>query len=469
MRIRDIILLLKDYILLGIILLILISIIFLIGYKLVYQKIMKGKKKISLRNISKKKILLYAISICYFVVVFGAVFLNRGAVYKEINLHLLSSYLEAYHNMSPSLIRNIILNILMFVPLGVFLPLYTSKLDKIYKVISIGFLITLIIEIMQYATGFGIFEIADLLNNTIGVLIGYGLYKAYFNIRNKEKKIYLLGYLSPIYVLLILFLTIGIIYQTQEFGNLPFEYNYKLDMTNANIINNIELDDSKETKPIYYLKTLKESETRKQANDFYRNLGTSVREEDIEMYIYEDTAIYNSKDGNYSMWINYADGSYKFTDYSNFDKNIETKAGAPKEEIITALNKIGIELPEESNFEETNDSYTFKVNIKSEKNVIEGTLNCSYYNDNTVKRVENNIVKYEKVKEKEIISEKDAYNEIINGRFQYGRYLGNIDEVIIENIEFKYYLDTKGYYVPIYAFTTKINNNPYEILIKGVK
>ena len=108
MRVRDIILFLKDYIVLGIVLLIFIGIFFYIGYKIIYQKLMKGKKRIS-----KKKILLYGISICYFAVVFGAVFLNRVAVYKEINLHLLSSYLEAYHNMSPSLIRNIILNIII--------------------------------------------------------------------------------------------------------------------------------------------------------------------------------------------------------------------------------------------------------------------------------------------------------------------------------------------------------------------
>ena len=464
MRIRDIILFLKDYIILGIVLLIFIGILFYIGYKIIYQKLIKGKKKIS-----KKKILLYGISICYFAVVFGAVFLNRVAVYKEINLHLLSSYLEAYHNMSPSLIRNIILNILLFVPLGVFLPLYTNKLDKIYKVVPIGFIITLIIEIMQYTTGFGIFEIADLLNNTIGVLIGYGLYKSYINIKNKEKKIYLIGYLSPIYILVIIILTIGIIYQNQELGNLPFEYNYKLDMTKTNIINNVELKDIKEIKPIYYLKTLKESDTRKQANEFYKNLGTSVREEDIEMYIYENTAIYNSKDGNYSMWINYADGSYTFNDFSNFDKNVESKSGASKEEIINALNKIGIKIPEESSFEELDSNYIIKVNIKNEEHVIEGTLTCSYYNDNTIKRVENNIVKYKKVKDKEIISEKDAYKEILNGKFQYGRFLDNIDELIIEKIELKYYLDTKGYYVPIYAFTAKINNNPYEILIKTLK
>ena len=456
MRIRDIILLLKDYIFLGIVLLIVLGILFIIGYKVIYQKLMNGKKKIQ-----KKKLLLYSISVCYFVVVFGAVFLSRENVYKEINLHLFSSYLEAYHNMSPSLIRNIILNILLFVPLGIFLPLYTKKTEKIYIVAPIGFAITLLIEFIQYSTGYGIFELADLLNNTIGVVIGYGLYKAYYNIINKENKIHLIGYFSPIFVIITIFIIISIIYQNKEFGNLPFEYNYKLDLSKTNIVNNIKLSDEKETKPIYYLKTLKESETRKLANDFYQKLGTSVREKDIEMYIYEDTAIYGSIDGNYSMWINYADGSYTFNDFSNFDKNIEVQTCATKEMIVSALNKIGIEIPDESVFEELDGNYIFKVNIKNEENVIEGKLTCSYYNDDTVKRVENNIIKYSKVKEKEIISEKD----------QYGRYYGNIKELIIENIELKYYLDTKGYYVPIYAFTTKINNNsyPYQILIKAVK
>lgn len=95
MRIRDIILLLKNYIFLGIVLLIILGILFLIGYKVIYQKLMNGNKKIQ-----KKKLLLYSISVCYFAVVFGAVFLSRGNVYKEVNLHLFSSYLEAYHNMS---------------------------------------------------------------------------------------------------------------------------------------------------------------------------------------------------------------------------------------------------------------------------------------------------------------------------------------------------------------------------------
>lgn len=101
-----------------------------------------------LGTLSKKKV-LYAVSICYATIVLGAVFLNRNGLYGVSNLHLFSSYKEAYHKMEISLFRNIILNILLFVPLGFLLPMYSDKLKKIYKAVSIGFAITLAIEIIQ--------------------------------------------------------------------------------------------------------------------------------------------------------------------------------------------------------------------------------------------------------------------------------------------------------------------------------
>ena len=50
---------------------------------------------------------------------------------------------------------------------------------------------------------------------------------------------------------------------------------------------------------------------------------------------------------------------------------------------------------------------------------VEVVISSSWgYNDDTVKRVENNIIKYSKVKEKEIISEKEAYQQILSGKFK---------------------------------------------------
>lgn len=162
MGVSDIIAMLKEYMVLGI-LLILLS---FIGYKVIYKKIMKGT-----RTISKKRLILYGISICYIAVLFGAVFLSRSGIYRELNMHLFSSYKEAYNKMELSLFRNIILNIMLFVPLGFLLPIYTEKLKKLYRVVLIGFITTLIIEIVQYATGMGICEADDIFNNTLGTLI----------------------------------------------------------------------------------------------------------------------------------------------------------------------------------------------------------------------------------------------------------------------------------------------------------
>lgn len=195
MRIQEIINLLKSYILFGIIAIIL----FIIGYGLVYKKIMKGK-----RTINKSKLFLYCISICYMFVVIGATFLSRGINYGTINLHLLSSYRQAYNCMQISLFRNIVLNILLFVPLGFLLPFYSKKMQKFYITIPIGCFITLIIEILQFVTKIGIFEIDDILNNSIGVVIGYSSFMILKSIATKQNRNKI-----PLYILPII-LTIGI-------------------------------------------------------------------------------------------------------------------------------------------------------------------------------------------------------------------------------------------------------------------
>lgn len=71
-----------------------------------------------------------------------------------------------------------ILNILLFVPLGYLLPTamaYRGKY-KIGKIVVIGFLISLLIEIVQVVARIGIFDLDDLINNTLGTLLGMCLF-----------------------------------------------------------------------------------------------------------------------------------------------------------------------------------------------------------------------------------------------------------------------------------------------------
>lgn len=72
MRVSDIISLLKEYLILGVVAIIFLGIIFFIGYKVIYKKRLKGNK-----TIAKKKILLYGVTIVYAVIVI------RGSIFKS--------------------------------------------------------------------------------------------------------------------------------------------------------------------------------------------------------------------------------------------------------------------------------------------------------------------------------------------------------------------------------------------------
>ena len=69
-----------------------------------------------------------------------------------------------------------ILNVFLFVPLGLFLPLLYDEFDKARKVLLAGFLISVSVEIIQMF-GCGATDIKDLITNTIGACVGYGVFK----------------------------------------------------------------------------------------------------------------------------------------------------------------------------------------------------------------------------------------------------------------------------------------------------
>ncbi len=469
MQISSIISLLKEYLILGIFAVIVVGILFFIGYKLIYKKLMKGTK-----NFEKKRLILYGISIVYAVILLGAVFLNRSGLYGNINLQLFSSYKEAYNTMQMSLFRNIVLNILLFVPLGFLLPMYSDKLKKAYKVVGIGLAVTTIIEIIQYITKLGIFEIDDILNNTLGTLIGYSVFMMYTKTKNKENKMSIAKYTIPIAIVPITFIVMFIIYQNQELGNILIQSSYKVNMNKVNIDNRAELSSERENKNIYYKETLSKKDTEKIAKSIFKKVGTSINRHETD--IYEDTAIYWNENREYSIWVDFKDGAYKYTDFSFFQKDTKNqvmeKLGATREEVVNALANIGIEIKENAIFEEKeNGNYSFKINMEIDgENLINGSLDCTYYEDGKVRRISNNIVEYKKVKEKEIISKEEAYKEITKGKFAYSEEgYGKLKNLTIKDIEIRYILDTKGFYVPIYIFNVIANTEHIEIGIKAIR
>lgn len=84
------------------------------------------------------------------------------------------SYMKIAEGRTVYLVENL-LNIVLFVPLGVFLgSLLGSKSSK--RVVVYGSLVSILIEFAQLITHRGLWEFDDVFHNCIGCIIGYALY-----------------------------------------------------------------------------------------------------------------------------------------------------------------------------------------------------------------------------------------------------------------------------------------------------
>ena len=71
--------------------------------------------------------------------------------------------------------RNIVVNILLFVPMGAFLPVLFKKLRKFRWVILVCFSATVAAELLQLIFILGSFDVDDIILNTAGAAAGYGI------------------------------------------------------------------------------------------------------------------------------------------------------------------------------------------------------------------------------------------------------------------------------------------------------
>ena len=75
------------------------------------------------------------------------------------------------------LLLNVIGNVSMFIPSGIVLPIVYKQLDTFWMTLFAGAGISLCIEIVQLPFSVRATDIDDLILNTVGVIIGYGIYR----------------------------------------------------------------------------------------------------------------------------------------------------------------------------------------------------------------------------------------------------------------------------------------------------
>lgn len=67
----------------------------------------------------------------------------------------------------------LILNLLMFLPMGILLPLVSSKINK-KTIIIVAVAISIVVELLQPIIGRS-FDMDDVIMNSLGIICGWGL------------------------------------------------------------------------------------------------------------------------------------------------------------------------------------------------------------------------------------------------------------------------------------------------------
>lgn len=78
-------------------------------------------------------------------------------------------------------VRNMAANLLMFIPMGMALPvLFEKTFDKLWKMMVFMLVLVSMIEVIQFITFYGSADIDDLILNVLSAMIGYGIVQMKF-------------------------------------------------------------------------------------------------------------------------------------------------------------------------------------------------------------------------------------------------------------------------------------------------
>lgn len=101
--------------------------------------------------------------------------------FKTIDLHI------RYYSRSWAKL-NLWGNLIPFVPYGFLLPIVYPKMNRFANVFLYGLLSVLFIEVFQFFTRLGTFDVDDIMLNMVGICFGYLLFQAGNFVCKRKKK-----------------------------------------------------------------------------------------------------------------------------------------------------------------------------------------------------------------------------------------------------------------------------------------
>jgi glycopeptide antibiotics resistance protein len=130
----------------------------------------------TIKKISMICIILYTLLLGYWMLFgFGRGFTYSSFMYNLKPFYTIRHFLRTDRFNTSIWVINLLGNIGVFIPFGILLPcILADKFKKSFYVFLAG---VIILELLQLFSRRGCFDVDDIILNTLGFLIGYGLYR----------------------------------------------------------------------------------------------------------------------------------------------------------------------------------------------------------------------------------------------------------------------------------------------------
>lgn len=403
--------------------------------------------------------------LCYLGGLAAVTFMDRmgGGIRMRIQLRPFLAFWEAWNVFALQAWLNPLLNIAMFLPLGVLLPLSVKRFQRWYWMLAAGAGASFLIEALQYTFGRGQADVDDLICNILGAMLGYCLCMLAVSLKGKRWKC--AGAYAVLPVLSIAVLAgVGLAYRLQPYGNLADAPIYAANTKGVEWVRECVLSNEPGPSGVYWAEPFTKKSCDAFAVEFIERLGVEadLGSPDVDVNYYDNIAAYTDH-RTYSLWVSYKDCSYHYTDYrvDNDLRHIEKGGTGTERELRSALEKLGIDVPSAASFVVVNrekGEYAFRAESVMEDGVLtDGELACRAAEDGVLFRVDNVLSVSTLQGDAAVISPEEAYHRLCAGRFSW-RDVPMFDELSLKRVrvtacDLQYLTDSKGFRQPVYSFT----------------
>ena len=413
-------------------------------------------------QVSRGQAVALLLLLCYLGGLVAITFMNRmGNGMQMYQPFPFLAFWEAWNEFTLQVWLNPLLNIAMFVPLGVFLPLAAKPFRRWYWMLAAGCGTSLAIEALQYILSRGQADVDDLICNTLGAMLGYCLCMLFVCLADRQWKTAGACAVLPVLSAVVLG-GVFLAYHLQPYGNLADAPIYAANTSGVDWVLECSLSNEPGPSGVYWTEPFTTESCDAFAVDFLGQQGAEINFGSPDVNYYDNSTFY-SDHRTYSLIVNHNDRSYEYTDYQvDSDLRYSDKGGTiTEDELRTALRKLGIDVPDAARFVAVNEEkgeYAFQADCVVEDGVLTaGALTCRIAEGGILYEVDNALSVSTLHGDATVISSQEAYDHLCAGRFSWRdvpmfNYL-KPNQVRVTACNLEYIADSKGFHQPVYVFT----------------